>query len=173
MKSLEHFKINVAILRNEIADLSLEEIGCYIRMILHQWETGGVPSSPERLKAICGWDVSEFVLRKFETGSDGMLRAFWLEQQRKREETFRQKQLRNGKKRWLGNANPVPSLENVVLCGCGCGKPVKPGRKFVDRTHANRCHGQTIFAGKPKINVIQETAGHGSAVEATSFHGGR
>ena len=108
------------------ADMTAEEVGAYIRLLCYQWVKDGLPNDPAKLAVLagCHGNASAMPLHKFGTCQDGMLRNPRLEQIRKANAEYREKQAENGKKRWDhskevgsamaslsgGNAKPVPTL---------------------------------------------------------------
>lgn len=88
------------------AFMSTADVGCYILMMCHQWEHGGLPNDPKALQRICKSvkPVSAMVMEKFEIGEDGLLRNAVLEDTRNKQDTYRQRigALRSeaAKKKW-------------------------------------------------------------------------
>lgn len=77
-------------------DLTPHEVGCYIRLLCHQWNRGSIPVEPERLKNITGGDVSAHVLAKFQKANDGQLKNSRLEIERQKQADFRERQRQKG-----------------------------------------------------------------------------
>lgn len=91
--------------------MSAEAVGAYIRLLCYQWDNGAVPDSDDFIKR-CGGIANPHAVAevrlKFGKTSDGLKNAR-LEEVRAKQEDYRQKQAINGKKRWVGNAKPLPS----------------------------------------------------------------
>lgn len=92
--------------------MSQQEVGAYIRLLCHQWSNGGIPLDQGKLRRIAGGKVSGEVLSKFES-VDGVLRNRRLEEERQKQEAFRQKQSANAYARWekSGNATACPKTD--------------------------------------------------------------
>jgi uncharacterized protein YdaU (DUF1376 family) len=73
-------------------ELTAQEVGCYVRLLCYQWGNGSVPESRQKLKRICGSRVSDSVLSKFPNGVNPRL-----EQERLKQEVYREKQAANGR----------------------------------------------------------------------------
>jgi len=73
-------------------ELTAQEVGCYVRLLCYQWGNGSVPESHQKLKRICGSRVSDSVLSKFPNGVNPRL-----EQERLKQEVYREKQAANGR----------------------------------------------------------------------------
>lgn len=92
------------------ADMTAEEVGVYIRLLCHSWNKDGLEDN-ERLALLAGQCQASSLAHaksKFRL-TDGKLKNPRLEQERQKQAEFREKQAENGKKRWLGNASPMPS----------------------------------------------------------------
>ncbi len=77
--------------------LSQSEVGAYMRLLCHQWSKGGLPNDAGKLERLAGGPVSDDVLAKLPVCPDGLRRNVRLEQVRKEQAEFRQKQSKNGK----------------------------------------------------------------------------
>jgi uncharacterized protein YdaU (DUF1376 family) len=96
--------------------MTLEEVGLYIRLLLHQWITGSVPSDPRRAASLAHIAVETFeklwpvVGQKFQAGPDGRLRNARLELVREEQRQWREKQAASGRKgaaaRWADHGKP-------------------------------------------------------------------
>jgi len=84
-------------------DMTQAEIGAYILLLCHQWNTGSTPVQPERQQLIARGPVSEHVISKFDLCPDGKLRNARLEEERQKQELYREKQrqagIKSGEKR--------------------------------------------------------------------------
>lgn len=93
-----------------------EETGIYIKMLAYQWLKGGLPNDPLAIKKVIHSrkKPSENVLKKFEVGSDLMLHNLRLEEERKKQEAFRESRVNNAKSRWdkpcTSNARALSSI---------------------------------------------------------------
>lgn len=76
--------------------MTQSEIGAYILLLCHQWNRGSIPVEPERQQNVAKGPVSPHVLAKFQICPDGMLRNERLEQERSKQETYREKQRQKG-----------------------------------------------------------------------------
>ncbi len=94
--------------------MSAEEVGAYIRLLCHQWDTGYIPNHDNTICRLCGIDQSRFshvwlnLLSKFQLCEDGYFRNPRLEQERAKQKAYREKQSENANKRWVGNAKLMP-----------------------------------------------------------------
>lgn len=81
------------------ADWSDEEFGCYVRLLIHQWDRGGVPVDLSRLKRISESIEKNqaLVLAKFEL-VDGKYSNLVMEEIRAEKISFSKKQSQNGAK---------------------------------------------------------------------------
>ena len=79
-------------------DWSDEEFGAYMRLLIHQWDKGGIPNDPVRLNRIITSLGSSWVTvgLKFSL-QDGLLKNSRMEEIRAERERFKQKQRDNGK----------------------------------------------------------------------------
>lgn len=82
-----------------VSDMTQCEVGAYILLLCHQWNTGSIPSDQERLKIIAKGNVSDHVISKFENGKNKRM-----EQVRANLMAYRQRQSEAGrigmKQRW-------------------------------------------------------------------------
>ena len=80
-------------------DWTDEEFGCYMRLLMHQWDKGEIPKDPQRLSRIVTSLASSWVTvgLKFASTDTGFFNAR-LEEIRKEREAFLKKQSENGKK---------------------------------------------------------------------------
>ncbi len=100
---------------------SAEEVGCYLRLLLHQWINGPLPAEDDRLRRIAGVDSDHWssawqtISSKFKLSKSGLLNGR-LEQVRQEQEEYRKRQAEAGKRgaerRWGGsdgdpNGNPI------------------------------------------------------------------
>lgn len=94
-------------------DMSVEEVGIYIRLLATSWDKGPLPVEPSRLARIAGAEIEQFVRswqvvrRKWKKTRAGYVNER-LEQQREAREAFAAKQAINAKKRWPGITTAVP-----------------------------------------------------------------
>jgi uncharacterized protein YdaU (DUF1376 family) len=95
-----------------VADMTQCEVGAYIMLLAHGWNTRGLDSSdPDRLKLLAKGDVSKHVLGKFKL-KNGRLLNNRQEKERKKQREYRDKQAINGAKggRPITKPKPNPSL---------------------------------------------------------------
>jgi uncharacterized protein YdaU (DUF1376 family) len=95
-----------------VADMSQSEVGAYIMLLAHSWNTHGLKSGdPARLEILAKGKVSEHVLGKFKL-KNGRLFNDRQEKERKKQREYRAKQAINGAKggRPSLKAKPNPSL---------------------------------------------------------------
>ena len=116
-------------------DWTIEEIGIYVRLLFYQWTNGSLPNDDNRLSRIAGCGVKKFrnnfkkCSPKFILNGQGKLQNKRLEEVRKEQEEYREKQMIAGKVgaeiRWKdhikkdGNPNgdPIskPNSKNIAL----------------------------------------------------------
>lgn len=72
------------------------EVGAYIRLLCIQWNRGSIPVEPDRVARLAGGSVSDHVLSKFPTWEDGLRRNHRLEQERKKQSDYSEKQRLKG-----------------------------------------------------------------------------
>lgn len=119
-------------------DWTDEEFGCYMRLLMHQWDKGEIPKDPQRLARIVTSLGSSWVQvgLKFTETEKGYINER-LEEIRQERNAFNKKQQENGKKGGRKpkinpnnnpNINPNESLHNeyeieqekeVIKRGCG------------------------------------------------------
>ena len=87
------------------------EVGCYVRMLCHQWVNESAPSEKGSLFRICGTDPSPAVLAKFKLDSQGRFKNVRLEVERLKQVEYREKQAKEGKK----GGRPRKGSERVAL----------------------------------------------------------
>jgi uncharacterized protein YdaU (DUF1376 family) len=82
------------------AILSTEEIGAYILLLCHQWNTGSIPDDDNLIRRIAkvtqAFDLG-LVKAKFQS-VDGVLKNARMEHEREKQRLFREKQAQNGAK---------------------------------------------------------------------------
>ncbi len=89
------------------SDMTAEEVGVYIRLLCHAWNKDGLEDN-ERLSLLAGQCQASSLAHaktKFRL-TDGKLRNPRQEIERQKQSDYRTRQAENGRKRWLGNANP-------------------------------------------------------------------
>jgi uncharacterized protein YdaU (DUF1376 family) len=134
------------------ADMTAEEVGVYIRLLCHQWSKGGLPNDPERLALMSGGNAKPHALAKFGMCHDGMLRNARLEQERGKQVAFREKQAKNGQKRWLGNAKPQGlALPTHVPNACSPSPSPSPSTKIAETDYAGAGAKPVAFETNPQI----------------------
>jgi uncharacterized protein YdaU (DUF1376 family) len=79
----------------DVADMTQSEVGAYILLLAHQWNHGSIPSDVERQKNLAKGGVPTHVLAKFKPYQNG-LRNQWLENARRKQAQYREKQRQNG-----------------------------------------------------------------------------
>lgn len=97
------------------ADMTAEEVGVYIRLLCHAWSKDGLDDN-ERLVMLAGQCQASSLAHaksKFRL-TDGKLRNLRQEKERKKQAEFRERQAENGKKRWLGIANPDATVKPPI-----------------------------------------------------------
>jgi uncharacterized protein YdaU (DUF1376 family) len=77
-------------------DMDQSEVGAYIRLLCIQWNRGSIPVEPDRVARLAGGSVSDHVLSKFPTWEDGLRRNHRLEQERKKQADYSEKQRLKG-----------------------------------------------------------------------------
>lgn len=86
------------------AEMTLEELGLYIRLLCHQWIAGSIPSDPDRASSLAHTTIEVFnrvwavVGEKFHLGPDGRLRNLRLEGTRESQRRWREGQIESGRK---------------------------------------------------------------------------
>lgn len=92
-----------------VADMTQNEVGAYIMLLAHAWNTQGLTSGfPERLKLLAKGDVSAHVLGKFEL-RNGRLCNPRQELERQKQSEYREKQAINGAKGGRPHSIPKPN----------------------------------------------------------------
>lgn len=131
------------------SDMTNEEVGVYVRLLCYQWSKGAIPSDTDRLNLICCGNAKPHAIAKFGLCEDGMLRNERMEKERSKQAAFREKQAENGKKRWLGNAKPVPSL---MPNACSPSPSPSPNNNTLSPSALNelRLELEADFAADPK-----------------------
>lgn len=98
------------------------EDGAYLRCVMHQWASGGVPADDR--KALAGvMRVSEkdaaklwaTVSAKFQRGDDGLWRNARVEAERAKQAEYRQSRIDAGRRGGLAKAKQTPSTATVLL----------------------------------------------------------
>lgn len=124
------FQFYAADFLTDTAEMTDQEVGVYIRLLSHQWINGSLHGDPNRLTngvAIGVLEVWDEIKHKFPIGDDGRRRNPRLEETRKQQQEYREKQAEAGKrgaeKRWAqkddsnpnGDPNSNPNGENIAL----------------------------------------------------------
>jgi len=85
------------------SDMSPHEVGCYVRLLCHQWSRGQLPlSDPQKVRRVAGGVVSNEVLGKFPDGKNQRL-----EKERIKQQVWREKSREGGIKSGLTRASRV------------------------------------------------------------------
>jgi uncharacterized protein YdaU (DUF1376 family) len=127
------------------ADMTAEEVGVFVRLLCHSWSKDGLVDDDHRLMLLAGQCQASSLAHaktKFRI-TDGKLRNVRQEQERQKQADFRQKQAANGKKRWLGDAKPMPSLMPNT-----CSPSPSPSTK-------EPVHTQVDFAERPSWDEVK------------------
>ena len=103
-------------------DMSQADVGAYIRLMCHQWTSGCLPETVEKIERVAGGPVSGDVLGKFPVGEDGRRRNNRMELERLKQEEFRAAQSAKGKagieKRWSAarsdSTGYTPAIANAI-----------------------------------------------------------
>lgn len=84
------------------AEMSAEEVGCYIRLLCFQWAKNGLPANDECLARLagCSGNAVAAIRSKFTTCEDGKLRNLRLEQERLKENAKSKRQRDKAITRW-------------------------------------------------------------------------
>lgn len=84
------------------ADMSVAEVGVYVRLLCHQWSKGFVPNDIKKLARLTHGKQKdlESVLLKFSKGEDGHLRNERLENERVKQAKFSESRRANAEHRW-------------------------------------------------------------------------
>jgi uncharacterized protein YdaU (DUF1376 family) len=92
------------------AHMTNDVVGAYIRLLIHQWETGSVPNDRREIAEICHFKGRSSarvwcqLKDKFPLGQDGRLRNPRLEQVRTASAAFAESQRRKAAARWSHDA---------------------------------------------------------------------
>lgn len=97
--------------------MSDEDVGVYIKMLAFQWDRGGLTNCPKSIKSMINSKriPSEIVLKKFQLGTDGLLKNERLEQEREKQASFRESRSDNAKKRW-GKETTSNARASTSIC---------------------------------------------------------
>jgi len=89
-----------------------EQVGAYIRLLCHQWESGSIPNNETIIAQVTGCQNNGLasVMKKFEVGDDGNLRNARLEKVRSDQLRFREKQSQNAKDGWEKRKNETSEI---------------------------------------------------------------
>ena len=90
-----------------VADMTQSEVGAYILLLCQQWNRGSIPVEPDRQQLLAKGSVPEHVLAKFEKCQDGSLRNHRMEEERQKQDEYRQKQREKGVKSGLARGTPA------------------------------------------------------------------
>ena len=83
--------------------MSPHEVGCYMRLLCHQWSRGQIPHSDvQKIRRVAGGVVSDDVMRKFPNGKNERL-----ERERLKQQVWREKSREGGIKSGLTRASRV------------------------------------------------------------------
>lgn len=77
-------------------DMSQSDVGSYIRLLCHQWSRGSIPVETEKQQRLAGGSISVDVLAKFRLYEDGLLRNQRLEDERIKQDQYRDVQRQKG-----------------------------------------------------------------------------
>lgn len=80
--------------------MTASEVGCYVRLLAIQWESGGIPNDPAQIERVTGATFTPSVSAKFKTGKDGLLRNPRLEEERKTTLARSESAQKSAAKRW-------------------------------------------------------------------------
>ncbi|MDE2102238.1 MAG: DUF1376 domain-containing protein [Patescibacteria group bacterium] len=97
--------------------MTQNEVGAYILLLCHQWQSGKITSESDRLKMVAKGEVSGHVLSKFPGGKNKRL-----EEERKKQQIYREKQRINGA---LGGRPAKPKPNPSLSFGLTQTKPKK------------------------------------------------
>jgi uncharacterized protein YdaU (DUF1376 family) len=96
-------------------DMSTEEVGAYVRLLCHQWNRGSIPVEPSRQQRLAGGSVSDLVLSKFKSSKDGLLRNERMEEERQKQDAYRELQRKKG---ILSGKSRRTAVEPLFESGC-------------------------------------------------------
>lgn len=94
-------------------EMTVDEVGIYIRLLATSWDKGPLPMEPSRLARVAGADIDRFipawqvVRKKWKKTKAGYVNER-LEMQRGEREAFAAKQAEKANKRWNSNATAQP-----------------------------------------------------------------
>ncbi len=78
-----------------------EEFGAYVRLLIEQWDKGGLPNDYQRIARVCtSLNANWHLLKDKFPLVDGMLKNPVMEEVRKKRSKHSEKQASNAKKRW-------------------------------------------------------------------------
>ena len=103
MKDAPWFKFYPSDFLGGTAFMSADEVGGYVRLLCHQWNTGKIPESTEQIERVIGTKFTPEIASKFQLGKDGFLRNKRLEDIRKELAGKSDKAKRSAARRWNGN----------------------------------------------------------------------
>jgi uncharacterized protein YdaU (DUF1376 family) len=98
-------------------DFTQSEIGSYLLLLCHQWNSGSIPVEPARQQVIARGEVTEHVLSKFKKDPDGKLRQPRLEKVRKIQQEYRGLQSKKGVLSGISRRTSVEQRLNIGLTG--------------------------------------------------------
>jgi uncharacterized protein YdaU (DUF1376 family) len=102
------------------ATMSLQEVGAYIRLLAHQWDSGSVPAEPKERARILGCAKAQEVTlwkvigKKFDLHA-GVYLNERLETERKKQTDYRRRQSDNGKASAASKANQRSNDGSTVV----------------------------------------------------------
>ena len=101
-------------------DLTLEQSGAYLHLLMRYWVSGPVPDDDGRLAMICRVPKAYFTrhigpaIRPYFTASDGLLRQARADKERERREKISEKRAENGRKPDRNTAKNTPhEMSNI------------------------------------------------------------
>lgn len=94
--------------------MTAEAVGGFIRLLCHQWETGGIPDDDEVITQVtgCRGNAVASIRQKFFKDSDGLLKNRRLEAIRAEQEEYRAKQADKANLRW-GKREKTPKQKTT------------------------------------------------------------
>lgn len=104
MKGAPYFPFFPSDFLGGTAFMSAEEVGCYMRLLCLQWQTGGIPNDQAQIERVTGAKFTPQVAAKFHLGKDGILRNRRLEEDRKELVSKSEKAKKSAANRWNGKA---------------------------------------------------------------------
>ena len=106
----------------DTGEWSIQEIGIYTRLLLFEWVNGDLPNEPERLSRLSGCTQKIFkkywltVSQKFTLNSSGRLTNLRLEEERIKQQKYRELQAEKGKigakHRWVNDSRGYSRGDN-------------------------------------------------------------